>query len=418
MKEKNIKKALLWNMIGSSVYSGSSILYLMVVTRICGVDTAGFFSLCYATAQLLLTVGRFGMRTHQATDLIPVYSFREYGISRWITCLAMLAGGLLYSGLSFRGDRIVIGVFIVMMKMIDAVEDVYHGHLQQIHHVETMGKLLCARNLYSAAAFTVILLVTKSLMLTVVVTVTSSLLLCLLINQTAVSRLDRELAVRTDSLRWGKVLQLLRYCAPLFAGTFLSLFLYNLPKYAMAGVMADEFQTYYSVLFMPSFVITLLCEFIFKPTITSIAEQWMSEDMKAFGRSVAGIVLFILVMDAVIVLGGHLIGRTLLEIIYAVDLAPYKLHFIVLLAGGGIGAEVYMLYNILIAVRRDKWILPVYALTTLLTLLPTGWLVRRFAIMGACLSYFLSCSILCAFFTVILIHEFSRRKRELTASGK
>ena len=68
-KEKNVKKAFLWNMIGSTSYSVSSFLYLMVVTRICGVAPAGFFSLSYATAQLLLTVGRYGMRTYQATDL-------------------------------------------------------------------------------------------------------------------------------------------------------------------------------------------------------------------------------------------------------------------------------------------------------------------------------------------------------------
>lgn len=42
-KEKNIKKAFFWNMVGSASYSISSFLYLMVVTRICGASVAGFF---------------------------------------------------------------------------------------------------------------------------------------------------------------------------------------------------------------------------------------------------------------------------------------------------------------------------------------------------------------------------------------
>ena len=76
-KEKNVKKAFLWNMIGSTCYSGSSFLYLLVVTRICGATLAGFFSLSYATAQLLLQVGRYGVRTYQATDLNQqVFLFR------------------------------------------------------------------------------------------------------------------------------------------------------------------------------------------------------------------------------------------------------------------------------------------------------------------------------------------------------
>ena len=43
-KEKNVKKAFLWNMIGSTCYSGSSFLYLLVVTRICGATPGRVFS--------------------------------------------------------------------------------------------------------------------------------------------------------------------------------------------------------------------------------------------------------------------------------------------------------------------------------------------------------------------------------------
>ena len=149
-KEKNVKKAFLWNMIGSTCYSGSSFLYLLVVTRICGATLAGFFSLSYATAQLLLQVGRYGVRTYQATDLNQKYSFSEYKLSRVITCGLMMLFGIIYSSFSFSGEYIVISIFIIMMKMIDAVEDVFHGNLQQNYHVEQMGKALTIRNVYSA----------------------------------------------------------------------------------------------------------------------------------------------------------------------------------------------------------------------------------------------------------------------------
>lgn len=51
------------------------LLYLLVVTRVCGAQLAGFYSLSYATAQLLLQVGRYGVRTYQATDLEHKYIF-------------------------------------------------------------------------------------------------------------------------------------------------------------------------------------------------------------------------------------------------------------------------------------------------------------------------------------------------------
>lgn len=408
-KEKNKKKAFLWNMIGSSVYSGSSILYLMIVSRICGVETAGFFSLCYATAQLLLTVGRYGMRTYQATDLQARFTFREYSASRVLTCVLMMAGGLLYGMFSFIGDRIIICIFIIMMKMIDAVEDVYHGNLQQIYHVEEMGKLLAARNLYSVIVFTGALMITKDLLATCVFTAISSLVLCLLINQITVSRLMRESGAASGNCRWNRLGRLLMICTPLFAGTFLSLLLYNVPKYAMAAVMTDEYQTYYSVLFMPSFVITLMCEFVFKPTITTIAGLWWEKKLKEFRRYVLRIIVFIVGADLFIVAAGHLIGRRLLELIYAVNLEPYQSHFIILLIGGGIGAEVYMIYNILIAIRQGNCILPVYAVTALLTILPSRKMVAVWEVRGACLNYLLSCSILFVLFGIILIIQYRNR---------
>ena len=112
-KEKNIKKAFLWNMIGSVCYSGSSFIYLMVVTRICGTKLAGFYSLSYATAQLLLQVARYGVRTYQATDLKQKFLFKEYKVFRIATCILMMLIGALYSFLSFSGEYIMISCFII-----------------------------------------------------------------------------------------------------------------------------------------------------------------------------------------------------------------------------------------------------------------------------------------------------------------
>ena len=411
MKEKNVKKAFLWNMIGSTCYSGSSFLYLLVVTRVCGAQLAGFYSLSYATAQLLLQVGRYGVRTYQATDLEHKYLFSEYKISRVITCALMMLFGILYSSFSFKGEYIIISTFIIMMKMIDAVEDVYHGNLQQKYHVEQMGKMLAIRNVYSAVFFTGILMATQNLYLTCVTTAITSLILCLVVN----SRTTAKYAQKEDigrGFQMSRVWELLKICTPMFVGTFLSLLLYNVPKYAMANVMTDEYQTYYSILFMPSFVITLMCEFVFKPTITTIAELWWENNIKKFAVYILRIIGIILVCCAGIVVGGHLIGRTLLEIIYGVDLSPYKIQFIALLVGGGISAEVYMIYNILIAIRWGKCLLPVYSVTAVITILASRTMVKQWGIMGAALNYVLSCSILFVLFTTILIFAILKKKKE------
>ena len=128
-KEKNVKKAFLWNMIGSTCYSGSSFLYLLVVTRVCGAQLAGFYSLSYATAQLLLQVGRYGVRTYQATDLEHKYIFSEYKVSRIITCALMMLFGIIYSSFSFKGEYIIISTFIIMRKIYEPSETMVKRHI-------------------------------------------------------------------------------------------------------------------------------------------------------------------------------------------------------------------------------------------------------------------------------------------------
>ena len=183
MQSKNNQAAgFFWNMVGSACYSFSSILYLMVVTRICGAEEAGFFSLAYATAQLLLTVGRYGMRTYQATDLKSAYSFLEYGFSRILTITLMVVLGAVYSMYMFSGKYIAVSLLVVCMKAIDAVEDVYHGRLQQTYHVEQMGKSQAARNIYTTLCFVAVLAIKRDLLFTLYVSVISSLLLCIAIN--------------------------------------------------------------------------------------------------------------------------------------------------------------------------------------------------------------------------------------------
>jgi len=392
----------IWNMIGSACYSISSIFFLMIVTRVCGAEEGGFFSLSYATAQLLLTVGRYGMRTYQATDLRSQYSFYEYIASRALSVSVMLFIGIVYSIFAFDGKYIAISIFVTGMKAIDAVEDVYHGRLQQTYHVEQMGKSQTIRNVYTTVCFAAALILSHNLLLTLIITVCSSLALCILINQYAIKRY----AVSDEHekrLSYEAVFGLIKSCSGIFVGTFLSLLLYNIPKYAMSGVLDVEYQTYYSVLFMPSFVVTLLCEFVFKPTITSIADLWFKKKITQFKKTVLISLGIIILSSVLVILAGHIIGRRLLEILYGVDLAPYKLHFIILLVGGGVSASVYMIYNILIAIRHGGSIKIVYGIVAAASIIIVRPMITHFAMMGAALSYLSSGVMLLILFSFILL---------------
>ena len=388
MKSRRIA-AFSWNIIGSTCYSVTSFFYLIIVTRVCGIEQSGLFSLSYATAQLLLTIGRYGMRTYQATDLNFKYSFYEYIISRVITVFAMMLLGVIYSIISFDNKFVITSILIIAMKSIDAIEDVYHGRLQQTGYIEQMGKSQAFRNVYTLISFTLILILTHDLLMSLAVTVLTSIILCVVINHYMINKhIKTDLSQRRIENK--SIFKLIYLCTGIFVGTFLSLCIYNIPKYAMVQKMSIEYQTYYSILFMPTFVITLLCEFIFKPTITDIACRWHTNNKAEFKRLLLLNYGIIAMFSAVVLLGGHFIGRRLLELLYGVDLSLYKIDFIILLLGGSVSAFVYFTYNILIAIRFEKSIKITYGIVTIVCIIIINPLIEQFGMTGATINYLIS----------------------------
>ena len=67
-----------------------SVIFLVILRRVCDLSVAGVFTLAYANANLFLNMGNYGMRNFQASDASRQYSFGAYARSRLITDLAML----------------------------------------------------------------------------------------------------------------------------------------------------------------------------------------------------------------------------------------------------------------------------------------------------------------------------------------
>ncbi|MBQ3278591.1 MAG: hypothetical protein IJG94_05455, partial [Clostridia bacterium] len=94
-EENASRRAYVWNMVSSLIFSLQSALFLLVVTRAGGTEDAGRFMIYFTVAQTLSAVGGYSIREFQVSDLREEYPFSAYYTTRWVTCLAMLvlAGG-------------------------------------------------------------------------------------------------------------------------------------------------------------------------------------------------------------------------------------------------------------------------------------------------------------------------------------
>lgn len=400
------KSAFLWNIIGSICYAASSLFYMLMVTRISGAFDAGIFAIAFANAQLMLTIGKYGMRTFQATDLKDQFSFKTYLTSRTITCAAMVffnVGYIIFRGYTLQKAQIVL--WVCLMKMVDAVEDVFHALLQKNNRLDIAGKLLTARNIFSVVVFVMALIITKQLLLTCILTTVFSFAFCFLTNIPSVLVFEKmQLDKSFKSLK-----KLFIECTPLFASSFLSLYIYNAPKYAIDNYLTSDIQTYYGILFMPTFVINLFSEFAFKPLLTSLTEVWLENRRREFLNKIIKLLKWIVFLTVIVLAGGSFLGIPILSFVYNVELSSFKIDFMMLLLGGGFGATVWLLNNILTAMRKQRELLLGYLGVSIFSSIISPLLVQKIQILGASVTYLFSISLLSMFFLVLLFY-FTKQK--------
>ncbi len=390
----------IWNTMGIMCNAGTSFLLLIFVTRICGDFNAGIFALGFANAQLMLTIGRYGMRVYQATDMKGSVRFSTYYLSRILTCACMLIISLIYifwSGYTFTKAAIVFSICII--KMADALEDVFHGLFQQNGRIDVAGKYLTARNLITLLAFIILLVITKDLLLTCVISGLLSIAACFIINvPTAKKMTDVKLELNKKEL-----VTLFISCFPLFIGSFLALYINNIPKYMIDRYLTEEIQAFFNILFMPAFVINLFSEFIFKPLLTDIAIKWEQNQVKSFVFYIIRLMLGILIITVIVVVAGYFVGIDVLTFVYGVDLLKYRNELILLLISGGFGADVFLLFHVLTAMRRQVILLVGYTVASIIITAISPVLVQNYNIFGASIICFISSIILFLIFLSVLV---------------
>ena len=90
------------------------------------------------------------MRYFQVSDLKRQFSFAEYKASRVITVIAMLLASIgytLYAAFTnaYSVEKTQILIWMCLFKIVDAVEDIYHGYYQQENRLNIASKCLALR---------------------------------------------------------------------------------------------------------------------------------------------------------------------------------------------------------------------------------------------------------------------------------
>ena len=101
-----------------------------------------------------------------------------------------------------------------------------------------------------------------------------------------------------------KVNTLLRDCFSLCIGITLSIYVGNIPQYLIDACMDEEVQAIFGYIMMPVFVVTLLNQFIYQPTINELGDLWNRHEVKKFKSKVFKQCLIVGVLAVIITVRG------------------------------------------------------------------------------------------------------------------
>lgn len=417
-ENKHVERdSFIWNMAGSMLFAFQSVIMLMILTRVLGLREAGIFTIAYANANLFLTIGKYGMRNFQVSDVNGQFSFVEYFTSRIVTSLAMVIVSVVYvlyisNKNAYTVDKTLVIIWMCLFKVVDAVEDIYHGLYQQKHRLDVGGKCLTLRLAITILFFGGGLIVVGDLLIVLIASTMLTALLFVLFTKYSFDEFKD-----TGKKGWNisGVINLLKICFPLFLGTFLSFYIGNAPKYAIDSILSDELQACYGFIAMPVFVIGLLNGFIFNPMVAKMSMIWNEGELGSFVKLFFRQILIIVLITIVCITGAYLIGVPVLSVMYNTDLTPYKIELLILLLGGGFLALSGLLVIIITIIRFQKSLAFGYAIVAVLAYVLSPILVKRYSMLGATVLYLVLMVVLCAIFGILLVYGIMTRRNTKSA---
>ena len=404
-KTDNVNRSIyIWNAVNAMVLAMQSPVVLAVATRTNGEADAGIFSIALAEANLMYFLGQYGLRRYQSSDVREDFKFCEYHAMRIITTFFMVIGCLIYGlmGIMNKGyssDKFMVIMGICLIKAIQSYADVLHGHLQQKGRLDVAGKAATIRYTAELVAYVVILLLLHDLLLAVIVCLAVSFVIFMLTSYNA-TRFYTD--TMSPSISWDVFKRLAIEGFPLFIGLFLNMYISNAPKYAIDTYLNDDIQAIYNMIFMPTYVVQMVTQFIFNPVLTVYAELWLSREEKKFRRlikmirnmcfAVLGLAVLALVIAATIAI-------PVLSAIFGTDLSDYRAELcVIMFAGGMLGYSIYF-STLMAVIRAQKSLIYCYGIVSAMALVMSGPFVKNYGIMGAASLY----AILMTLLTIALL---------------
>ena len=325
------KSEFAWNMVGSVLYAMFSAIILAFCTRLNGMEISGMFSIAYATSCILNSVGEFGIRIFQSTDVKRKYSFSDYFSSRVIAIFIMIFATLstVFIG-GYTGTKLWICLLLIAYRIIDNLSESFQAEFQINERLDLAGKSVSFRNIVSIITFIIIDILTKNIIISCIFMVLANLVIFLIYDV----RLIKKFNINKIIFNTKKAIQIIKECMPIAIAGILNVYVINVVKYAIDNVGDYTMQTYFNIIYMPTFVINLISLFIIKPFYKMFGDYFNNGEYDKLSKIMWQIIGILILATIVVEIGCFILGVPFLNMFYGVDISIYKADLLILVLSG------------------------------------------------------------------------------------
>ena len=403
------KSEFIWNIGASIISSIIGAILLLFCTRINGIEVAGIFSIGFATSSILNAIGDYGFRAYQVTDIKRKYSFGEYIASRIIVVTFMFLIALVFVAINrYKIEKLLLCVILVLYRVIDNLSETYQGEFQIQGRLDIGSKSVIYRNIFALLVFFIIDIITKNIIISSISMLLTNLIVFILYDLNKIKKYTEEKPKFNKKV----VSSLIKECFPVCISTLLNLYLANAIKYAIDRNGTYDMQTYYNIIFLPTFTINLASTFVIRPMFKSFGEYWTNVNIKKLNKTIFIIIGIIIATTIAIELVCLIIGIPILEVVYGVNLEMYKTDLLILVFSGCFFAISNLMLNIITTIRQQKKATVIYIIVSALALFICNIFVSEYQMRGASISNVIITAVLAILLSLIYAKEVYIKSKE------
>lgn len=365
MDKKGNLKSIIWNTLGMSFSSTISLILLIVVTRINGIENSGTFSFLFSFCLIIYTITLYGGRVYQVSDYKNQYKYNEYYSLKIVT--SILSAIVLFTYLyiyKYSIDAIVISFLLLFVKMLDAFSDTIYGTFQKNGRLDLVGKSLTLRTVVSVLVFIIADYITKDIVFSVFLYSVSNLLIFILYDKYNEKKFEKQKLVFNK-----QIFQLMLSTKYIFLNNFITNILMNIPRFVVRSVYTTEELGYFGILIMIPTVLSLFGQFIVQPILISLTNAYSQKDRETFNKYLYICFKYLYVIVFLCSIAAYFLGPQVLKIMYGVDFEYYRVSLLFLIIGGAFNVLSYVISTALNVFRKMFFQTMVYIITLVISAL-------------------------------------------------